>query len=333
MTRRKFLFQSLMSLTLAILMLTGALFGQTPLPSNDYVPGSWTLVLLPDTQKYAKSNPGLFTLQTDWIAQNKEKYNICYVVGLGDITNDNTDIEWQRARDAYARLDGKVPYAIVPGNHDYTPRGDMCSGKSGMNDYFPVAKFKSWPTFGGVMQPGDIHNSYHLFSAGGVNWIILALEFGPRDTTVQWANEVLAKYPDRKAMMVTHGYMKADGQRNDHVPAGVSKGNAHFYVPDAPVNDGEELWQKLVSKHNVPLVFCGHVGAKGTGLLISQNESGQTVNQMLVDYQGRTLGGEAYLRILEFQPDGKTVHAKTYSPLYDKYLDDPNNQFSFQLAP
>ena len=52
---------------------------------------------------------------------------------------------------------------------------------------------------------------------------------------------------------------------------------------------------------------------------------------MLVNYQMRPLGGEAYLRILEFLPDGKTVHVLSYSPLYDKFLDDPGDQFSFEL--
>jgi hypothetical protein len=43
------------------------------------------------------------------------------------------------------------------------------------------------------------------------------------------------------------------------------------------------------------------------------------------------IGGEGFLRILEFPPDGKTVRVKTYSPLYDKYLQDRSQQFSFQL--
>jgi hypothetical protein len=52
---------------------------------------------------------------------------------------------------------------------------------------------------------------------------------------------------------------------------------------------------------------------------------------MLSNYQMRTLGGEAYLRLLEFRPDGRTVHVKTYSPLYDKYLTSPDQQFAITL--
>jgi hypothetical protein len=53
---------------------------------------------------------------------------------------------------------------------------------------------------------------------------------------------------------------------------------------------------------------------------------------MLVNYQMRQLGGEGYLRLIEFLPDGKTVHVKSYSPLYDSYLQDAGNQFNFELG-
>ena len=96
-------------------------------------------------------------------------------------------------------------------------------------------------------------------------------------------------------------------------------------------NDGEELWQKLVRKNNFLLTFNGHVLNSGLGFLASRNDRGDVVHQMLVNYQMRELGGEAYLRILEFLPDGKTVRVRSYSPLYDKYLEDAGNQFSFRL--
>jgi len=103
------------------------------------------------------------------------------------------------------------------------------------------------------------------------------------------------------------------------------------YLPNDEVNDGERLWQKLVRRNNFALVCCGHVCPPGRGLLSSTNDRGQTTQQMVVDYQERPLGGEGYLRLLEFLPDGRTVHVKTYSPLYDKYLPDAANQFSFEL--
>ena len=104
-----------------LLLAATAAGGASPARTPEFAPGSWTLVLLPDTQGYSRDYPGLFTLQTHWIAKNKDKCNIRYVLHLGDITNDNTDREWRHAREALDELDGKVPYALVPGNHDYTP--------------------------------------------------------------------------------------------------------------------------------------------------------------------------------------------------------------------
>jgi hypothetical protein len=318
--------------TAVLLTLLAALhaFGQSPLKSTEFVPGSWTLVLLPDTQYYSLNYPGLYDLQTHWIAKNKEKYDIRYVIGLGDITDKHTEREWHCAQDAFNELDGKVPYAIVTGNHDYQDWGKD-GRKTRFPQYFPLEKFRKMPTFGGAMN-GDPCNTYHLFSAGGTDWIILALEWAPRDETVRWAGEVLAKNPGRKAILVTHAYLYLDGTRYDYAKKkDTQKNNPHEYLPKEPVNDGEELWQKLVCKNDFAFVFCGHVGAVGPGLLSSKNERGATVQQMLVDYQSRKLGGEGYLRILEFLPDGKTVHVKSYSPFYDAYLDSEDNQFSFEL--
>lgn len=324
---------------LAVLLLvatTSAAVGQTPLTSSEFVPGSWTLVLLPDTQKYSLLYPETFICQTQWIAKNKDKYDIRYVLHLGDITDENSDAEWQNARKAMAELDGKVPYALATGNHDYTPNGNPC-GESGLNKFFPEAMFQKWPTFGGAMKEGATTNSYHLFSAGGIDWIILALEYGVRDETVQWARTILAKYPKRKAILVTHAYLYHDNTRY----AFSQKKNTQYWNPhgiarkagfsDASLNDGEELWQKLVRKNNFAFTFNGHVIGDGLGFLASKNDHGKTTIQMLVNYQMRKKGGQGYLRILEFLPDGKTVHAKSYSPLQDKYLTDPDNQFSFEL--
>ena len=328
---RKFL-HGLVILTVAISLFgaataVGQMPQKAPQQTPDFVPGSWSLVLLPDTQKYAQDYPGLFTMQTRWIANNKDKYNIRYVLHLGDITDNGKKLQWQRSQNAMSELDGKVPYAFVPGNHDYHALADR---RTRLNEYFPLSKYKEWPTFGGAMND-DMCNSYHLFSAGGTDWIVLALEWAPRDETVAWANEVLAKYPDRKAILVTHAYLYQDGTRYNFAEKEKKQGaSPHGYPCNTSANDGEELWEKLVRKNNVALVVCGHIG-NGRGFLTSVNDKEKKTHQMLVDYQSGQIGGGGFLRILEFQPDGKTVQAKSYSPLYDVYIRDPGSQFRFEL--
>ena len=68
----------------------------------------------------------------------------------------------------------------------------------------------------------------------------------------------------------------------------------------------------------------------GTGYLASVTDCGHVCHQMLSNFQMRDLGGEGYLRLLEFRPDG-TVQVKTYSPVYDGFLLEPDQTFAFEI--
>lgn len=304
-----------------------------PLP---FVPGSWTLVILPDTQYYSWKYPGLFHLQTQWVVDNKDRYNIVYVLQNGDLTQNNNELEWERASQALGRLDGVVPYALAQGNHDCGPSGSSGSAKDRstlMNDYFPPSRFAKWPTFGGVMEEGHIENSYHLFRAGGQDWLVLCLEWGPRDKALQWGDQILRKFPKHKAIIMTHAYLYSDSTRYDWRKKGEKQDwNPHSYGTAGGVNDGEQMWRKMVKKHpNVFMTINGHVVHSGLGFLVSKADHGNLVNQMLVNFQMRPLGGESLLRLLEFLPDGQTIQVKTYCPLYEKYKTDPDNQFIIKM--
>lgn len=303
-----------------------------------FVPGSWTLAVMPDTQVYATSYPELFKDQTRWIAENRVRYNIQYVLHLGDVTNNNLTNQWTVAREAFALLDGRVPYAIALGNHDYGPNGGTANRTTFFNEFFPVDRLLDWPTFGGVRDPGRLDNSYHLFSAGGADWLILALEFGPRDTVVAWANSIVSQHPSRRVILITHAYVYSDETRYDWATKGTAqRWNPHAYAAAADpegTNDGEELWQKLVRRHpNFTIVLNGHVLNDGLGRLATPNDAGHLVHQMLVNYQMQALGGAAVLRLIEFLPDGKTVQVKAYSPFDGTYRTDPQNQFILTLDP
>jgi len=305
-----------------------------------FVPGSWTIAVLPDTQVYSQSYPELFKDQTRWIIENKDRFNIKYTLHLGDIVNVPTaPDQWVNAKAALSMLDGIVPYAFVTGNHDHGSAGGGANDRTTLvNNYFPVSNYVSWPTFGGTMETNRMENSYHLFSAGGVDWLILALEWGPRNSPVAWANQIVSNYPDRRVILITHAYMYYDETRYDWATKGSAQTwNPYSYGtandPDG-TNDGEDLWRKLVKIHpNFVMVFNGHVLNDGLGLLCSTNDFGNMVHQMLVNYQNKPLGGEAFLRLVEFLPDGKTAQVKAYSPLYGIYKTDPQNQFVLTLDP
>lgn len=305
----------------------------TPQPGSSQIKdGAWTLVLLPDTQIYSQNFPGIFDSQTTWILNNARSRNIRYVLHLGDIVNVNSVPEWVNARRSMGTLDGKVPYALVPGNHDYGPGGNSATRDTFLNDCFHEKDYRAWPTFGGAMEEGKMDNTYHLFEAGGVEWIVICMEWGPRDSVIAWANGLMDKYPERKGILMTHALMNNNDLRYDHTDkVNPQAYNPHAYRTPGGVNDGEELWQKLVRKHNFVLTVNGHVLGDGTGYRVDHNDAGQPVHQMLANYQFRKLGGEGYLRTLEFQPDNKTVVVKSYSTIYDNYLLESDQDFSFQL--
>ncbi|MFV2067762.1 MAG: metallophosphoesterase [Pirellulales bacterium] len=315
---------------------------EDPLP---FVPGSWTLVVVPDTQRYTDptSDPKLeiFKTITQWIADNAQDRNIKFVLHEGDVTASNRKSHWQVASDAMAILDeAGVPYSLALGNHDHDqndPHHHAPNRDTLLNDYFGVARYQAMPTFGGLFEPGRTENNYHLFSAGGRDYIALVLEWGPRDEAIVWADKVLSEHLDRTALIVTHAYTYSDGTRYDWAAKKLDQDynpHHHAYGFSAPhdgtedVNDGEQLWQKLISKHeNIRMVFSGHVkwaGARQTAV----GAHGRRIHEMVAAYHDPPQG---WIRLVEFLPDGQTVQVKTYSPHLDKSMTNDAQQFVFQF--
>jgi hypothetical protein len=299
-----------------------------------FTSGSSMLAVLPDTQVYSLRLPGLYNVQTSWLRNHGRRLDIRYAVQLGDITNNNTRQEWERAAGAMSLLGGVVPLALVTGNHDYGPSGDASTRNTKLNDYFPFESASAMPTFGGAYEDGQLDNTFHLFSIGGRDFVMLALEWGPRDEVITWANEVMTRFPEREGILATHAYLNNDSRRYDHTDTIHSQRfNPHNYGTPGGVNDGEELWQKLVRHHRFTMTLNGHVLGSGMGYLTSVTDRGNTCHQMLSNFQMREQGGEGYMRLLEFLPDGLTVNVFTYSPLYDKFLDDEGQNFTITLDP
>ena len=95
----------------------------------------------------------------------------------------------------------------------------------------------------------------------------------------------------------------------------------------APRNWGQQIWEKLIEpSSNIVMVICGHTGEPGdfedsVAYRADKNSAGRTVHQMMFNVQilgggWEGNGGDGWLRILEFMPDGMTVKVRTYSPLF-----------------
>jgi hypothetical protein len=238
-----------------------------------------------------------------------------------------------------SRLDGHLPYFFVPGNHDYVGDGMAWNRETLMNFYFPVTKFKGLKTFGSVYdrEPARMDNSYHLFSAGGRNFLVLCLEFGPRRDVIRWANEVVTHHHDREAILVTHAFTYSDNRRYDRTKPWNQSWNPHDYAlaknSGDEVADGEELWQQLICRHE-SFIFTinGHVLNDGLGRLSTRTPDGRQIPQMLFNCQMRPQGGDGWLRLLEICPE-RTMNVVDYSPTRNQRNESPKNKFSVTLAP
>jgi 3',5'-cyclic AMP phosphodiesterase CpdA len=191
----------------------------------------FSIVVLPDTQFYSSTHPEIFVAQTSWIARSKQSRNIGFVLHEGDIVDTPTSRDqWRNAASALRMLDGVVPYVLAPGNHDQVqgPIG-LTHDAPLLNEFFPASAVSAhpWPT--GTFEPGRVQNHFQIIAAGGRQWLIVVLEFGPRDVVLAWADAVLRDHPALPAIIVTHAYMYLNNERYDRSKPGECNGSPVFW--------------------------------------------------------------------------------------------------------
>ncbi len=299
---------------------------------------SFSMVVYPDPQAYAKyaENQPIFELMTAWTAYNIERLNMMAVLCTGDLvefnelaiadpgmSNQNSLEQWRATSKAFEWLDGKIPYINCLGNHDY---GYKSSEKriTNFSTYFPVDRNPRWKdclveVAHNYEDKPTLENAAYEFRND--NWgkmLVLVLEFNPRDEILEWAKKVCdkPKYKDHKVIVLTHSYMDYKGERFI----------TESYYRMQPANYGKDVWERLIYPcPNIKLLICGHDAREGSfeenvGFRKDQNVAKKDVYQMMWNAQTagggwEGNGGDGWLRILEFMPDGKTIKVKTFSPL------------------
>ncbi|ELZ33422.1 serine/threonine phosphatase [Halogeometricum pallidum JCM 14848] len=295
----------------------------------------WTVVALPDTQFYAEDKTSYPRDQAEWIAAARDEENIAYVSHLGDVVEHGDDeAEWEHMSDSLAPLDGTVPYSTLPGNHDWASLGDRTSSIENYQQYFGPSRHEGEGYFGGA-GPDDL-NTYQLFSAGGYDFLHLALEWevpGEIDdpsTALGWAQSVLEQYPDRPTIVTTHSYLRDYPQRR----------TLQVQEDNGIGTEGQTVWEKLIAPNSqVFMVLCGHWHRDdGEAHQVSSNDDGEEVYELLSDFQNRSNGGYGLLRQVQFQPgeggsedDPDRIQVYTYSPSTDEFLEDADSEFGFDL--
>lgn len=313
---------------------------------------SFSMILVPDPQSYTKfaANQPLFDLQTAWIAQNINRLNIKAALFTGDMVEqsgkqisaplpnpyngDQTGRQqWEAVSRALSRLDNRLPYVVAQGNHDIghitaTDRHTIMPEfiRPERNILFEkhlVATCENWQ---GVHTMEN--SAYEFEDKAWGKMLVITFEFAPRDEAIEWAKKLTTseQYKNHKVIILVHSWLDTDGTRR-----------AKEGYTLRPCNWPEAVWQKLVyPSKNICMVLCGHTGddpdikvgdVKGTNYQpttsyrVDKAADGRDIPQMMFnsqqgdgDWNGN--GGDCWLRILEFKPDGKTIGVRTFSPLF-----------------
>lgn len=297
--------------------------------SGGGAPGpDFTIIPIPDTQYYTGELNGgsnaIMKSQMDWIVANRVARNIAYAVQLGDCTehgqNSGNPIEWMRADTSFKKIENPgttglvhgIPYGVCVGNHDQTTQGDADGSTAFYNQYFGIARFTGRTYYGGGYR-GSNDNWFDLFSAGSYQFISIGLEYDttPDAAVLDWADSLLKAYPTRRAFVSTHWMLNA--------------GN-----PGTFSTQGQAIYDALKDNANLFMLLGAHVATNGEGRR-SDTFNGRTVHSMLSDYQGRTNGGNGWLRILEFSPANNVIRVRTYSPWLNQFEADADSSSQFTL--
>lgn len=316
--------------------------------------GSFSMIMIPDPQSQNKfaSNQPLFSLITSWVVQNKENLNIKSALITGDFVEQNNHLlaaakpnpdngdqtsrqQWEAASKSLSILDGKLPYIVTQGNHDVGYLHAETRFSELPKYIYPERNEKILDHLcaTGLNAEGKntLENAAYVFHTDTwKNLMIVSLEFDPRDEAIDWAKALIneEKYKNYTVILLVHSFLTTDGKHYESDKYTLS-----------PKNCSAQLWEKLVyPSSNIKLVLCGHAGEpvkiKGDEESINdidyrttcayredKAKDGHRVPQMMFNSQSADgswfgNGGDCWLRILEFKPDGRTIGVRTFSPLF-----------------
>ncbi|PMD91479.1 serine/threonine protein phosphatase [Siphonobacter sp. BAB-5405] len=320
-----------------LLLLPWTVGAQVPVLSD---PNSWSMILLPDPQNYVKfsQNQPILDLMTSWIKENAARLNTRLVLCTGDLVDQNLNAhpdgthgnqtstqQWQAVSRSFEKLDRTLPYILATGNHDYGMKNSE-NRYSQFNSYFPAERNVQTAALLLEMAPNEsgvptLENACYEFTPPvGPKLLIFSLEFLPRTEIVAWAKKLASqvRFANHRGVVLTHSFLRSMLKKNERI-------DTEPYPLSRPTY-GQQLWEKLLApSRNLQFLICGHVadseGHEGhVGYREDPNAAGKKVAQMLFNAQREGggwhgNGGDGWLRILEFLPDGKTIQVRTFSPL------------------
>lgn len=285
---------------------------------------NFTVIALPDTQNYSTSYPSIYSGQTTWIANNIDALNIQFVTHLGDVVNTySSSSEWANSVAAMDLLNGQVPYLVAVGNHDIN--GAQTDSHFTSNYGPNASRWKTggsyYPWYGGASSSGL--SSYAKLMIGGRPFLFLNMDIDCPTAELNWAQTVIDANRNVLTFLSLHNYLAETGGSGSTGTGTGERGRCQtVYTSVSNGNSPEAVWQKFIKINNeIFLVICGHNFAQYN--MVENNDSGNPVQEIMVDYQTLPKGGNGFLRIMTFRPSEGTIENTTYSPYLGRYMTSP----------
>ncbi len=323
---------------------------------------SFTMLVLGDPQSYIKFdfNQPYFECMTAWCAAQKYNLNVKTVLCTGDLIEQNeilnanggnryagqncgnqpSVMQWKAVSRAFERLDNVYAYVLSTGNHDHGLEAAETRA-SQLSKYFDMSRnFQQWRyhvVASHTNSEGKAtfeNTAYEFYDKNWGKLLVISLEFSPRDEVVDWAKSLCNKFKDHKVIILTHSVITTKAVLTKD--AYKTKGNG-----------GVQLNQKLFFEcPNIKLVVCGHCATTEdmTAFRQEKNKEGKDVSILMFNPQAISgwdgNGGDGWVQILEFYPDGKTISVRAFSPLFGAsqktfhlaWEKSPANCFKFQIS-
>jgi hypothetical protein len=287
----------------ALLGATATAVAALPAVTAAAAPASWrpdprsrrfTLAVMPDTQ-YLFDGPSIDKAPVEaslrYLLEHGGEENLVFLSHLGDLTQNGAQAEFAAIGEAFSLLDRRgVGYSVLAGNHDVKSSTTDQRGATPYLDTFGPRRFERQRTFGGASPDG--YNTFHLFTAGGREWMVLALDWRLSPRGYAWAKDVMARHPRTPVLLTTHELVAEEDSLSAY---------------------GQQLWDRLIEDHDqIFLTLNGHYwpAARAT----RKNAAGHDVHLHLTNYQNRYFGGAAMIRLYRFDLDRNVIDVETVSP-------------------
>ena len=250
-----------------------------------------------------------------------------------------------------------IPYTVVVGNHDYNAfQMGEGTGRNAdyFNYYFSSASYDEKFADNIVARYDRNHSKYAKNnntmmnviyeidatpkgSSVPVKYLVVALEYGPTDDMLAWANEIVSqpKYSAHRVIVNTHAMMYSDGEfmgaTSNWLPSsyGYSKDEGTLET-----NNGIDIYNKLIKGNdNMFMSSGGHVSQEG---LMTRNDLGvfsNNVHSVLVDWQDSfNSRGDSILLVAKVNEKTKKITFRVYNPIKNEFYCLENEEIVYDFS-